>query len=42
MNEASIKTLIVNSCMETNMCMPTTYPVYYLWTRRFREDLSRA
>jgi len=41
MNGASIKTLIVNSCLETNMCMPTTYAVYYLWSKFFNEDMSR-
>lgn len=42
MNEASITTLIINSCLETNMCMPTTFAVYYFWSKRFNEDLSRA
>ena len=41
MNAASFKTLIVNSCLETNMCMPTTYAVYYLWSKRFNEDMTR-
>lgn len=42
MNGASIQTLIVNSFLETNMCMPTTWLVYILWTWRFNEDMSRA
>lgn len=42
MNAASFKTLIVNSCMETNMCMPTTYAVYYFWSRHFHEDMRRV
>ena len=42
MNEASIRTLIVNSCLETNLGMPAIYLIYRLWSRRFHEDLSRA
>ncbi len=41
MNEASIRTLIVNSCLETNLGMPAIYLIYSLWSKRFREDLSR-
>lgn len=42
LNGASIQTLIVNSFLETNMCMPTTYLVFWLWSRRFNEDMSDA
>ena len=42
MNEASIRTLIVNSCLETNLGMPAIYLIWRLWHRRFNEDLSRA
>ena len=42
LNGASIQTLIVNSFLETNMCMPTTYLVYYLWNKRFTEDMKDA
>ena len=42
LNGASIQTLIVNSFLETNMCMPTTYLVYRLWSRRFNEDMTDA
>ena len=42
MNGASIRTLVVNSCLETNLGMPIIYLIWYLWNRRFREDLSRV
>ena len=42
MNAASIRTLIVNSCLETNLGMPAIYLIYKLWSKRFREDLTRA
>lgn len=42
MNEASIRTLIVNSCLETNLGMPLIYAIYYFWSKRFNEDLSPA
>ncbi len=42
MNAASIRTLLVNSCLETNLGMPAIYLIYRLWHRRFNEDLSRA
>ncbi len=41
MNGASIRTLIVNSCLETNLGMPYIYGIWYWWNKRFREDLSR-
>ncbi len=42
MNEASIRTLIVNSCLETNLGMPLIYAIWYAWSRRYNEDLTRA
>jgi len=41
LNAVSIKTLLVNSCLETNLGMPIIYLIYKLWTKRFNEDLSR-
>lgn len=41
MNEASIRTLLVNSCLETNLGMPAIYLIWWLWHKRFNEDLSR-
>lgn len=41
MNEESIRTLLVNSCLETNLGMPAIYGIYYLFNRKFNEDLSR-
>lgn len=42
MNAASIRTLIVNSCLETNLGMPAIFAIHYFFKRRFNEDLSRA
>ena len=42
MNAASIRTLIINSCLETNLGMPLIYAIFYFWRRRFNEDLSDA
>ena len=42
LNEASLRTLIVNSCLETNLGMPACFAINSLWRRRFNEDLSRA
>ncbi len=42
MNEASIRTLIVNSCLETNLGMPLIYCIFYFWRKRFNEDMSDA
>ncbi len=42
MNAASLRTLIVNSCLETNLGMPAIYLIYWLWHKRFNEDLSRG
>ena len=42
MNAASIRTLIVNSCLETNLGMPLIYAIYYFWHKKFNEDLTKA
>lgn len=42
LNSASIRTLIVNSCIETNLGMPLIYGIYLWWSRRFNEGLSAA
>lgn len=42
MNAASIKTLIVNSCLETNLGMPACFAIFTLWHKKFNEDLSPA
>ena len=39
MNAASIRTLIVNSCLETNLGMPYIYVIYIAFSRRFTEQL---
>lgn len=42
LNSASIQTLIVNSFLETNMCMPAFWIIQRMWSKRFNEDMSRA
>lgn len=42
LNEASIKTLLVNSCLETNLGMPACFFIFTMWRKRFNEDLSPA
>ena len=42
MNEMSIKTLIVNSLVETNLGMPLIYLIYVTLSKYFNEDLSRV
>ena len=42
MNAASIKTMLVNSCLETNLGMPAIYAIHYFWCKRFNEDMSRV
>ena len=37
----SIRTLIVNSLLETNLGMPYVYAIFIAVTRKFNEDLSR-
>ena len=41
MNEESIRTLLVNSFLETNLGMPIIYGIYYLYSKKFNEDLTR-
>ena len=40
-NEISIKTLIVNSLIETNLGMPAIYLIYCLTNKKFNEDMSK-
>ncbi len=40
-NETSIKTLIVNSLIETNLGMPAIYLIYCLVNKKFNEDMSK-
>lgn len=42
LNDASLRTLIVNSCLETNLGMPAIFAINYFWKKRFNEDMSRA
>ena len=42
MNELSIKTLLVNSCIETNLGMPAILMIFYFARRKFNENLSRV
>ena len=42
MNELSIKTLLVNSCIETNLGMPAILLIFYLARRRYNENLSKV
>lgn len=42
LNSASIQTLIVNSFLETNMCMPIIFLINHFWRKRFNEDMTRA
>ena len=42
MNEASIKTLLVNSCLETNLGMPAIYLIFWFVRSKFNEDLTKA
>lgn len=40
-NEMSVKTLIINSLIETNLGMPYIYLIYLLITKHFNEDLKK-
>lgn len=40
-NEMSVKTLIINSLMETNLGMPYIYLIYLTVSKHFNEDLSK-
>lgn len=42
MNEASIKTLLVNSCLETNLGMPAIYLIFWFVRSKYNEDLSKV
>lgn len=42
MDDNSIKTLLVNSCLETNLGMPSSYAIFYFVRKYFNEDLSRV
>lgn len=42
MNEASIKTLLVNSCLETNLGMPAIYLIFWIVRSKFNEDLTKV
>ena len=42
MNELSIKTLIVNACIETNLGMPLILLIFYLARKNFNENLSKV
>lgn len=42
MNEASIKTLLVNSCLETNLGMPAIYLIFWFVRSKFNEDLTKT
>lgn len=42
MNELSLKTIIVNSFLETNLGMPLCYLITYLFGRKFNEDLTKV
>ncbi len=41
MNAESLQTLIVNSCLETNLGMPVIYLIYLLWDKYKNEDMSK-
>lgn len=41
LNDMSIRTLIVNSCLETNLGMPIIFLIYWLFNRKYNEDLTR-
>ncbi|MCM1196740.1 MAG: hypothetical protein NC310_06710, partial [Roseburia sp.] len=41
LNEASFKTLIINSLIETNLGLPYMYLIYKAYSKRYTEDLKR-
>ena len=41
-NENSIKTLLINSIIETNLGMPYIYLIYLLVKKHFNEDLKKV
>ncbi len=42
MNGASIQTLLVNSCLETNLGMPIIFLIFYVARKYRNEDLTKA
>ena len=42
MNSFSIQTLIVNSCLETNLGMPLAFLIYHVFTKHFNDDFTRV
>lgn len=38
LNENSLQTLIINSCLETNLGMPAIYLIYHLINKKYNED----
>jgi len=42
LNENSIQTLIVNSCLETNLGMPIIYALHYLIRKHLNEDCTKV
>lgn len=41
MNEMSVRTLLVNSCLETNLGMPIIYLIFYFIDKHINEDLTK-
>lgn len=41
LNENSLQTLIINSCLETNLGMPAIYLIYHLINKKYNEDGSK-
>ena len=41
LNENSLQTLIINSCLETNLGMPAMYLIYHLTNKKYNEDGSK-
>lgn len=41
LNENSLQTLIINSCLETNLGMPAIYLIYHLINKKYNEDRSK-
>ena len=42
MNEASIRNLLINSLIETNLGMPLIYLIFLTWRKRRNEDMTRV
>ena len=41
LNENSLQTLIINSCLETNLGIPAIYLIYHLINKKYNEDGSK-